>query len=304
METIAPRFEWAMTFLAIVEFGSFTKAAEHLGCSKGYVSKQISSLEKALAARLLHRTTRQVRPTETGRVYLDYCRRLRDTLSEAERTVSNLRSEVSGRIKISVPTTFGVEYMCDFIASLHTKYPAIEVDLDLSTEKRDLVANRYDLALRFGRSVDPRLIAKPLGVVEDWIVRSPAVAHWQGPITHPADLASKPCLCNSHFEDDVQWMFLQDGRVEVVPVQHWLRMNNYPLMRRAVLAGLGIAKLPSYLVERDVEAGRIERVLSDFKLPHMPVYLVFPDQRPLPKKVRVVIDHINDWFLASHSRVI
>jgi DNA-binding transcriptional LysR family regulator len=301
METIAPRFEWAMTFLAIAELGSFTKAAERLGCSKAYASKQVSALEEALSVKLLHRTTRHVRPTETGQVYLDYCRRLRDTLSEAERTVSNLRGEVAGRIKMSVPTTFGVEFMCDFIISLHTIYPALEIDLDLSNEQRDLVAGRYDLALRFSRTVTDHLIAKPLGLVEDWIVLSPKLAARHTQISHPADLAGLPCLCNSHFEDDEQWMFMHDGRSEAVKVRHWTRMNNYPLMRRAALAELGLAKLPAYLVSKDVAAGRLVRVLPEWELPHKPVYLVFPDQRPLPRKVRVVIDHFSEWYLSGRG---
>lgn len=302
METIAPRFEWAMTFLAIAELGSFTKAAERLGCSKAYASKQVSALEEALSVKLLHRTTRNVRPTETGLVYLDYCRRLRDTLSEAERTVSNLRGEVAGRIKMSVPTTFGVEFMCDFIVSLRQTYPAIEVDLDLSTEQRDLVAGRYDLALRFSRTVADHLIAKPLGLVEDWVVLSPALAARYGLIAHPLDLQALPCLCNSHLADDEQWMFIREGCSQIVEVQHWARMNNYPLMRRAALADVGLAKLPSYLVQGDVAAGRLLRVLADWELPHKPVYLVFPDQRPLPRKVRAVIDHFSEWYLAGRGR--
>lgn len=299
METIAPRFEWAMTFLSVAELGSFTKAAERLGCSKAYASKQVSALEEALSVKLLHRTTRNVRPTETGQIYLDYCLRLRDTLSEAERTVSNLRGDVAGRIKMSVPTTFGVEFMCHFISSLHAAYPALEIDLDLSAEQRDLVAGRYDLALRFSRTVTGHLIAKPLGLVEDWIVLSPGLARQHASITHPSQLEGLPCLCNSHFDDDEQWMFIRQGRSELAKVKHWVRMNNYPLMRRAALGDLGLAKLPSYLVQNDVKAGRLLRVLADWELPHKPVYLVFPDQRPLPRKVRVVIDHFSEWYLAG-----
>lgn len=301
METIAPRFEWSMTFLAITELGSFTKAAERLGCSKAYASKQVTALEKALAVKLLHRTTRTVRPTEAGLVYLDYCRSLRDTLSKAERTVSNLRGDVAGRIKMSVPTTFGVEFMCDFITSLHALYPAIEIDLDLSTEQRDLVAGRFDLALRFSRTVNDHLIAKPLGLMDDWVVLGPGLAARHDRVLHPADLAGLPCLCNSHFDDDEQWMFIRDGQSEVVKVRHWARMNNYPLMRRAALADLGLAKLPSYLVHEDVATGRLQRVLADWELPRKPVYLVFPDQRPLPRKVRAAIDHFSDWYLSGKA---
>ncbi|MFT3857742.1 MAG: LysR family transcriptional regulator [Aquabacterium sp.] len=301
METIAPRFDWAMTFLAIAELGSFTKAAERLGCSKAYASKQVSALEEALSVKLLHRTTRQVRPTETGLLYLDYCRRLRETLSEAERVVSNQHGEVAGRVKMSVPTTFGIEFMCDFIVSLHAAYPAIEIDLDLSTELRDLVDGRYDLALRLSPTVADHLIAKPLGVVADWVVISPALAQRHARIAHPLDLQGLPCLCNSHFDDDGQWLFIRGRHSEVVQVGHWARMNNYPLMRRAALADVGLAKLPAYLVQHDVAAGRLHRVLADWELPHKPVYLVFPDQRPLPRKVRAVIDHFSEWYQAGQG---
>ena len=296
METIAPRFEWAMAFLAVAEHGSFTKAADALNCSKAYISKQVGFLEQALSVRLLHRTTRRVTPTEVGLVYLDYCRNLRETLSEAERSVSSLRDEVRGRIRMSVPMTFGIQVMSDLLSALHAAHPGLTLDLDLSADPRDLVAGRYDLALRLSPDIDPRLIAKPLGQFEDWVVAAPAVVASQGTPCEPGDLAGKPCLSNPHFADHQRWVFTRDGVEQAVTVHHWLRMNSFLAMRQAALAGLGYARLPLYVVERDVRHGSLVRVLADHALPSTPVYLVFPDQRPLPRKVRVAIDHVCGWI--------
>jgi DNA-binding transcriptional LysR family regulator len=296
VETIEPRFEWAMAFLAVAECGSFTRAAERMGCSKAYVSKQVAALERALGAKLLHRTTRRLQPTETGAMYLEYCLRLRETLGEAERAVSNLRTEVRGKVRMSVPTTFGMEFMAELLLALRQAYPALEVELDLSTQQRDLVAEGIDLAVRFTRSLDSRLIAKPLAVLHDWVLGSPAALRRHGTPQHPRDLAQLPCLSNSHFKGDEQWLFMRDGEQAVVDVRHWLRVNNYPLMKRLTLLGDGFAKLPAFLVQREVAAGELVRVLPDHELPSTPVYLVFPDQRPLPRKVRAAVDFVAEWF--------
>ena len=296
METIAPRFEWAMAFLAVAEHGSFTKAADTLNCSKAYISKQVGFLEQALSVRLLHRTTRSVMPTEVGLVYLDYCRSLRDTLSEAERSVSSLRDEAKGRIRMSVPMTFGIQVTSELLSALHAAHPALTLDLDLSADPRDLVAGRYDLALRFSPNIDPRLIAKPLGHFDDWVVASPELVARHGMPGEPAELADKPCLSNPHFVDHQRWVFTRRGVQQAVTVHHWLRMNSFLAMRRAALEGLGYARLPVYAVEEDVRDGRLVRVLAEHALPSTPVYLVFPDLRPLPRKVRVAIDHVCDWI--------
>lgn len=295
-ETIEPRFEWSMAFLAIMESGSFTRAAEALGCSKASVSKQLAQLEQALGAKLLHRTTRTLVTTESGAVYLAYCKRLRDTLNDAERTVHSLRTEARGRIRMTAPTTFGIAFLTQALQALHDKHPEIEVDLDLSTAPRDLVAEGYDLALRLSPAPDPRLIAKPLWASHDWIVAAPSVLDSAGPPARPSDLETRPCLCNTHFPSDDLWLFTRDAEIEVARVKHWLRMNNYPLMRQAALAGMGIAKLPAYLVADDVAAGRLQRLFADHALQPTPLYLVFTDQRPLPHKVRVAVDHLVAWF--------
>ena len=296
METITARFDWAMAFLTTVELGSFTKAAEALGCSKSYLSKQVSQLEHALGVQLLYRTTRRLSLTEAGRTYLDYCRQLKDTLGEAERMVSGLRQEVSGRLKITAPNTFANTFMAELLLAFHQRYPAVEIEFDLSRRTHDLIAEGFDAAIRQGRIQDDRLVAKPIGVQEDWLVAAPALLAQCGEPTHPHDLAGKPCIINSHFKGETLWLFLQDERRETVNITPWLCINDYPLIRRSALAGSGFAKLPRYLIEADVQAGSLIRVLDGFQLPHSPLFLVFPQRQPQPAKVRALIDFVENWF--------
>ncbi len=296
METISPQFDWAMSFLAVAEAGSITKAADRLGTSKAHVSKQLSKLEQALGVQLLFRTTRRLSLTEAGTTYLAYCRQLRDTLDEAEHAVSDFRQEVRGRVRITVPTTFGVTYMSELVLAFRQRYPEVEVDLDLSREQRDLIADGFDAAIRSTRTPDDRLVAKPLFAAADWVVASPqALAQFGEPLA-PQDLSGKPCIVNTHFKDDGKWLFMRGEATEVVPVGHWLRTNDYTLSRRLALDGAGFVRLPRFAVEEDVRAGRLVRVLADYAQPHTPFYLIFPQRRPQPAKVRALLDFIEQWF--------
>lgn len=285
-----------MAFLTAVEQGSFTKAAETLGCSKSYLSKQVSQLEKALGIQLLYRTTRRISLTEAGRTYLDYCKQLKETLSEAERMVSGLRQEVSGKLRITAPNTFAHTYMAEMLMAFRQRYPALDIEFDVSRRQHDLIAEGFDAAIRQGQIQDERLIAKPIGVQEDWLVAAPTLLQQIGMPATPADLAHKPCIVNSHYKGETQWLFLQGEQRATVDIAPWLSINDYPLIRRMTLAGGGFAKLPRYLVEPDVRTGVLVRALPAYQLPHSPLFLVFPQRKPQPAKVRALIDFIEAWF--------
>lgn len=292
-----------MAFLATVEHGSFTKGAEALNCSKSYLSKQVSQLEKALGVQLLFRTTRRVTLTEAGQTYLNYCRKLKQTLEEAERTVSCLRQEISGLVRLTVPTTFGSIYMADLLLAFRERYPAVEIDLDLSREQRDLIAGGFDVAIRSSSTLDERLIAKPLGTRNDWLVASPATVQRWGAPAAPQDLTDKPCIANHHATGDIKWLFEGESGQHEVMVKSWLNINDYPLILRVVLADGGFAKLPRYLVEPDVVSGKLLRVLNNYELPQYPLFLVFPQRLPQPPKVRALIDFIDTWFNPPPSQL-
>lgn len=301
METITPRFDWSMTFLAVVEHGGFSAAAEHTGQSKAYISKQVSQLERDLGVALLYRTTRRIALTETGRLYLTYCLQLRDTLAQASRAIDSLRSEVSGHIKLSAPVSLGVSFVGDLLLAFRRRYPLISVELDLSQQQRDLIADGFDLALRAGNIIDEQLVALPVGVIQDWVVASPDLLARTGSPQAPAELVSLPCLINSHYANGNQWLFEREAQKQSITLPADLSINHYAALHHLCLKGAGFAKLPSYLVVDDVRQGHLIRVLSGYNSPQTALYLVTAPIRPQPAKVRALIDFIRDWF--THHQV-
>ncbi|WP_137939959.1 LysR family transcriptional regulator [Chitinivorax sp. B] len=304
METITTRFDWAMAFLTVADAGGFTRAAEQLGCSKAHVSKQVSQLEQALGAQLLYRTTRRLTLTEAGQTYLDYCRRLRATMGEAERAVSTLREEVSGQVRITAPTTFGEVYMGELLLAFKVRYPNIRVEVDLSLSFRDLEADGFDLGIRSNAAHSDRLIAKPVGVRRDWLVAAPSLLAQVGTPTRPEQFANLPCIANNHFKDAYRWLFFQAEQVTPVEINTWVSVNDYTLIRRLCLAGTGFACLPRYQAEPDTEASKLVRVMADYELPYFPIYLVYPYRQPQPAKVRALIDFVSNWFAQPERNVV
>ncbi|GAP66748.1 LysR family transcriptional regulator [Mizugakiibacter sediminis] len=302
MKTILGRFDQALAFATVAELGSFTRAAERLGLSKAHVSEQVSALEAALGVQLLHRTTRRLALTETGRIYLDYCRQLRDTLQDAERAVSAASSEVGGRVRMTAPTSFGDIFLPDMIIAFRRVYPAVEVDLDLSIVKHDLVAEGYDLALRNTRVPEEHLVARPLGVIREVAVASPAFLAAHGPLDTPERIAAVPCVINSNFRDDQRWPFVRGGRTRAVRVDGPLRVNFYSAIRRAALVGAGVARLPLYMVRDDLAAGALLRVCAGWELEALPLYLLQPQRRHQPLRTRVFRDFLLRWFEAPERR--
>lgn len=302
MKTLLGLADRALCFAAVADTGSFTAAAARLGCSKAHVSKEVAALERDLGAHLVHRTTRRLSLTESGRLYLDYCHGLRETLEEADRAVSALRSDVGGRLRISVPTSFGEAFMPDIVLDFRRQYPNVDIDLDVSVVRRDLAADGFDLALRSSRTIEDRMVAKPLGVVRDVVVAAPALVERRGAPRRPEDLAALPCIVNSHFADDRLWAFEREGAQVTVTVDGPLRVNSYGAIRRMATAGAGYARLPLYLVGGDVAHGALLRLCADWRLASTPLYLVHPERRHVPLRTRVFMDHVSAWFAAEERR--
>jgi DNA-binding transcriptional LysR family regulator len=298
MKTISQRFPQALTLLAVVEAGGFTRAAERLGLSKAQVSKQVSALEASLGVKLLHRTTRRVALTDAGQLYLDYARQARNALDDGDRAVSAVRTEVDGLLRLTAPTSFGDGFLADLLADFRTLHSAIRLDVDLSIGTRDLIGESYDFAIRMARTLDAALVARPLGVMREIVVASPDYVARQCPqgITEPGQLATLEALRNNHFHDEGRWI-LQRGEASVsVPVQGTLAINHFVGIRRAVLRSQGIARLPRYLVSEEIARGGLVQLLPEWQLPPTPVALVYPSRKHLPHRSQVFRDFVVDWI--------
>ncbi|GAA5785303.1 LysR family transcriptional regulator [Chitiniphilus shinanonensis] len=301
METIAldhleQQLQWAVTFATVVAQGSFTRAAEALGCTKAAASKRVSQLEAALGTQLLYRTTRRLALTEAGRVYLAHCGDWPERVAAAQRAVAEVGGKVAGTVRLSVPTSFGGVFMARALLAFRECHPEVAVELDLSAIPRDLEAEGYDLAIRLNLAPPERQVSRPLAVVRDWVVASPAAVARHGLPPQPSALADWPCLVNHHFREPAHWAFERDGALLTVTVDGPWRANDFSLLRNLALADAGAARVPSYLVAADVAAGALVRLLPEFELPALPMYFVYPRRLPQPAKVRALIDFLADWF--------
>ncbi|BAU73404.1 LysR family transcriptional regulator [Metapseudomonas furukawaii] len=290
-------------FAVLMEAGSFTAAAERLGCSKGQLSKRIRALELGLGASLLHRTTRRLDLTPAGAALLPEAQALTAQAERARQTVLRLQDELAGRVRLTVPISFGETFFDSLLLDFTRRYPRIRIELDLFNGYRDLAAEGFDLAIRSGMDPDERLVARPLFSLEEITCASPRYLARQGTPAHPADLAAHQCLLNTHYSGFEEWLYHRQHRLERVKVAGSLASNHYSLLKKAALSDVGIARLPSYMVQDELADGRLVWLLREYRTRQAPVFLVHPWQGGLPRRIQVLVDYLLAWFERSRQRL-
>ncbi len=286
-------------FATLLEVGSFTRAAERLGCSKGQLSKRIRLLEQGLGMTLLHRTTRRLSLTAAGAALLPEAQALTAQAMRARQTLARLKDEVAGTVRITVPVSLGETFFDALQLDFSRLYPEIRIELELSNTYRDLVAEGFDLAIRSGLQADDRLVARPLFAMQELTCASPSYLQRHGEPALPEDLSTHVCLLNSHYSGPEEWLYHRQHELSRVRVTGPLASNHYSLLKKAALAGAGIARLPSYLLHKELANGSLVWLLRDYQTRSTPVFLVHPYQSGLPKRTQVLADYLLAWFEQS-----
>lgn len=294
------QLELMATFSKVVEEGSFTGAAQKLNCSKAHVSQQVTRLEESLGVQLLFRSTRKLSLTEAGETYLRFCQQVVDTAEEACQAVESLQGDVTGTIRISTPVSFGEVFLNDIILAFAEKHPRTRIELDLDNRIRDLKADNIDVAIRTNTHLDFDLVAIPVGSWREVLCASPDYVERNGRPETPNDLFRFTCLVNSHFQNSTIWRFEKGEDFVNAPIDGRLGINNFLLLKQAVLADAGIARLPSYLAKRELAEGRLVPLLQEYETGEHPIYVVYPYQKAIPLKVRRFVDFIRLWFENSY----
>ena len=306
------RLDCDRMFVAVMELGSFARAAERLGTSAGQASKMVARLEQDLGARLLNRTTRALAPTEVGRAYHE---RVRDILSDYDGLDAEVRqamSKPSGRLRLTAPLTFGVGHLAPILLEFAALYPAIELDVGFSDRAVSLVEGGFDAAIRIGRPADASLIARKLAGVGSVVVAAPAYLDRAGTPKSPADLARYECVIDTNRRDPFLWRFrAADGSRMTVTVGGRLRFSNASVSLAAAEAGFGFANLPDFVVAESLRAGRLRRLFADHDDDPYGLFVLYPPGRHLAAKVRVLVDflaarfrpHASDGFIADSELV-
>jgi DNA-binding transcriptional LysR family regulator len=286
-------------FAILVEAGSFTLAAQQLGCSKGQLSKRISQLEAQFSVVLLQRTTRRLSLTAAGAALLPQAQALVVQVERARQALARLKDDMVGPVRMTVPVSLGETFFDGLLLEFSAKYPQVQIELDLSNNYRDLSRDGFDLAVRSDVGNDERLVARPLLAWHELTCASPAYLERHGEPSTPQSLAEHHCLLNSHYSGREEWLYHQQHELLRVRVSGPFASNHYSLLKKAALAGAGIARLPSYLLQAELADGRLRWLLRDYQTRRMPMYLVHPYQGGLPKRTQVLADYLIGWFKRS-----
>lgn len=283
-------------FVAVVEAGSLTAAAERFQLSSAMVGKHIRSLETQLSARLLTRTTRRQSLTEIGRQYYEQCRRILADVKAAESLAESMTSAPRGTLKVTVPLTYGVEVFSPAMTDYLSAWPDVSLELDLSNRIVDLVEEGFDAAVRIGRLPDSSLVARPLKPYGMRACASPAYLARMGTPKTPADLANHECLGFLHWGREGLWRLDGDAATDCQLRPGRFRANNGQALKVAALRGFGLVLQPEALLAREIERGELVCVLEDWLPEGAPVHLIYPrDGRPTPK-LTTFIDFVIERF--------
>ncbi|NBB63708.1 LysR family transcriptional regulator [Pseudomonas sp. ODNR1LW] len=294
-----PDLEALAIFARVAESQSFSGAADALGLSKATVSKAVTRLEQQLKTTLLHRTSRRFALTDAGR---SLATRAGQMLAEAEGAVSealDMSVTPRGLVRLAAPMSFGMAYVAPALPEFLATHPDVSVDLHLSDEVIDLVGGGFDCALRIAALPDSSLSARRLRPVERFLVASPDYLVQRGRPTHPQDLERHACLGYAYMPTPDVWRFIDPVGEEVtVRPRGPLRANNSDALIASLCAGLGVSPLPDFIYWRHVADGRLETVMTDWRLPPIALHLVAPSSGPRPARVTALMDYLARRFSA------
>lgn len=286
-------------FTNVVEFEGFSAAAGRLGISRASVSKQVIQLEESLGARLLNRTTRRVSVTEVGEAYYERCKRVIAEVEEADLLVEQLHSEPRGTLKVSAPMSFGVSHVGPAVSDFLGAYRELSISLTLNDRFTDLIEEGFDVAIRISQSADTSLIARRLGGVRCVMTATPDYLARNGTPTEPQDLGDHQCLSYIYLASGLEWPMFGPNGATSVKVSGPLKANNGEVLVQAARQGLGIAFLPNFLVQPEIDRGDLVTVLDQYRLPVLSVYAVSPPNRFPARKVQAFIAFLAERFEAA-----
>ena len=292
-----PDFEALAIFAKVVELRSFAAAAGELAMSKATVSKAVTRLEERLGARLFNRTSRRLALTDAGHRLAERATRLLVDGEAAENEALAQSVAPRGVVRLAAPMTFGVKTVAPLLPEFLEQYPEVSIDLHLSDATVDLIGEGFDAALRIARLPDSSLVARRLCAMPRYTVAAPSYLKRHGRPTHPMHLAEHKCFSYAYLSTPNIWHYTNAaGEQASVRPAGQLRVNNGEAVMPALIAGLGIADLPEFIVGEAIARGEVEVILKGWKQPEGAVHLVMPPGGPRPARVEVLADFLTKHF--------
>jgi len=289
------RFLEMQTFNAVVDAGSFVKAAEALNMSKAAVSRYVVEMETRLGVRLLHRTTRRLSLTDEGQVFYGRSKELLAELEEAEDEITSRSDAASGLLRINAPFTFGILHLAPLWGEFMALHPKVRLDVTLADRLVDLVEEGYDLAIRIATLENSSLVSRKLASTRTVLCASPQYLKLHGTPQHPEELAQHAVISYSYLSTGDEWRFTGPEGAANVKTRPSMHTNSGDTCRAAALAHQGVILQPTFLVGKDLTDGSLLELMPQYRSIEFGIYAVYPTRKHVSAKVRAMID-----FLATH----
>lgn len=283
------------TFVRVVRSGHFAAASKSLGLPKSTVSQRVARLETALGVRLLERTTRVLRPTNAGAAYYERCARILAEVEEANAAVRDLEAYPRGILRVATSHLLGQSVVAAVAVTFSRQYPEVEVEVVASDRRVSLLEDGFDVAIVVSTSeTDSTMISRVLGEGQTWCWAAPSYLSARGAPSVPGDLSAHDCIIREAaadgFASGAIWTLVRRDDAQRVEVRGRLRLSSIMMAHAAVLAGAGIAAIPSFICAEDVQNGRLVRILSDWVVDRKDIRIVYPSNRHLSPRVRLFVD--------------
>jgi DNA-binding transcriptional LysR family regulator len=281
-------------FVAIVDGGGFTRASEKLGLSTAAVSRALNSLEARIGAQLVARTTRSVRPTDAGTVYLDTCRQVLDAVADADASIGAYHVKPVGTLTISAPVLFGQRFVAPLINAFALRYPDVGIHAVYVDRTTRLLEEGVDVAIRIGHLGDSTTFAVPLGFVRRRTYAAPVYLEARGEPLHPRELTRHDCVSFTGVTHPHEWVFAERGARLPVRLQPRMIVDLAPAAIAAARDGVGITQLLSYQAAPDVLRRRLKPILTAFETDPLPVSVLHVERRGASGKVRAFLEFVTE----------
>lgn len=298
---MGPSLDDIALFVEVAKRKNFSRAAEAMEMPVSTLSRRISELERRLGVRLLNRSTRKIELTEAGGVYFERCLNVVAEARVAHEQLLEVAQHPKGRLRISMPVSFSLSFMPVILRNFCEKYPDIDCEIDLSTHAIDLLADAYDLVIRFGSQPDSGVISRRIANVSMGLYASSGYLARNGKPAVPADLLRHECLRTRTSRNSSIWTLKSGARTEEITVSGRLSINNMGMLQRLAAQGMGIAPLPIYCPGEASHSEILQRVLPEWELRPMPLMALFPS-RLMPAKVRVFIEFLQEQLASLPAR--
>jgi DNA-binding transcriptional LysR family regulator len=291
------RLDCDRMYVAVLETGSFARAAERLRVSSGQASKLVTRLEQDLGVQLLNRTTRALHPTEVGQAYFDQIRRIIEDFDALDATVKSRSTEATGRLRLTAPLSFGTTQLAPVLLDFLALHPRVDLDVSFSDRAVNLIDDGFDAALRIGTVTDLTLIARKIAHSRIILAASPAYLQQHGTPQTPSDLASHMCVIDTNLRDPHAWTFRHpDGTAHAVPVKGRLHFSNADACLLAAERGHGIVRSPGFIVSAALTRGTLVPLLATYEDMPLGIHVLYPPTKHLTVKVRALVDFLTLRF--------